>query len=364
MEHNEKNNVFLLTIVAIVAIVAIVIMIASTSTKNYSITGNVGQAFEAVASSDLDEERAVTNTNPSTITTKRSYCSDTDGGKNYYVRGTVEYSDGEVESAVNDFCRNYNSSTLVEYYCGTTGVASLDYKCPNGCLNGACKNYTVPEPYCGDGIINNNEQCDGTNLGGITCATLGLIGGTLNCYPARSQNQCTFDTSRCTRTLTTNQTGNDTNAIEIHTKPTGANIYIDNTYKGTTPKTITGLNTGNHIIKLTKTGYNTYTTTRFIYPRQTLFLNITLTTNQTNQTNNNWTVWFDRDDGTGSGDYEQKAYFPSVCSNPLAIECYTVSGVPASQTGQLTHCVLNSGFWCLNSENNQTCLDYKVRWLC
>lgn len=79
----------------------------------------------------------------------------------------------------------------------------------------------------------------------------------------------------------------------------------------------------------------------------------------------NWTVWFDRDGPGGSGDWEQKINFPTVCMNPLAVQCVTVSGeIPSSQTGQFTHCELNNGFWCINSENNQTCLDYKVRWLC
>jgi len=45
----------------------------------------------------------------------------------------------------------------------------------------------------GDGAINGNEQCDGTNLNGFTCEALGNMGGTLQCDPVT----CTFDTQLC-----------------------------------------------------------------------------------------------------------------------------------------------------------------------
>jgi len=48
-------------------------------------------------------------------------------------------------------------------------------------------------PTCGDNVINvAGEQCDGADLGGETCATLGFSGGTLAC------SGCSFDTSGCT----------------------------------------------------------------------------------------------------------------------------------------------------------------------
>ncbi|MCA9715517.1 MAG: hypothetical protein KC468_12645 [Myxococcales bacterium] len=48
-------------------------------------------------------------------------------------------------------------------------------------------------PACGDGNIDPNEQCDGVDLGGLTCATLGYDGGSLACDPMT----CTYDTSNC-----------------------------------------------------------------------------------------------------------------------------------------------------------------------
>lgn len=48
-------------------------------------------------------------------------------------------------------------------------------------------------PECGNDIAENGEDCDGPDLGGETCTSLGYDGGTLSCTVS-----CTFDTSQCT----------------------------------------------------------------------------------------------------------------------------------------------------------------------
>ncbi len=50
-----------------------------------------------------------------------------------------------------------------------------------------------PDATCGNGIIEAGEQCDGANLGGETCATLGEGEGTLACDSV----MCEFDVSMC-----------------------------------------------------------------------------------------------------------------------------------------------------------------------
>lgn len=50
--------------------------------------------------------------------------------------------------------------------------------------------------------------------------------------------------------------------------------------------------------------------------------------------------WFDRDDPSGNGDYELLAdllsmYPGEICPTPIAIEAQTISGQPASQTGNI-----------------------------
>jgi Putative metal-binding motif/Prenyltransferase and squalene oxidase repeat len=48
-------------------------------------------------------------------------------------------------------------------------------------------------PRCGDGVINQpGELCDGADLGGKTCVDVGFLGGSLACHP-----DCTLDASGC-----------------------------------------------------------------------------------------------------------------------------------------------------------------------
>ena len=49
-------------------------------------------------------------------------------------------------------------------------------------------------PTCGNGRLDRLEQCDGTNLFGRSCETLGFPGGELRCRP-----DCLFETSHCKR---------------------------------------------------------------------------------------------------------------------------------------------------------------------
>ncbi len=51
---------------------------------------------------------------------------------------------------------------------------------------------TIKISVCGDGIIEGGEDCEGIDLGGATCESLGYPGGVLTCDIA-----CSFDTSGC-----------------------------------------------------------------------------------------------------------------------------------------------------------------------
>jgi hypothetical protein len=46
---------------------------------------------------------------------------------------------------------------------------------------------------CGNGLVDDGEQCDGGNLNGFSCTDLGYSGGTLACDPIT----CTYDASGC-----------------------------------------------------------------------------------------------------------------------------------------------------------------------
>ncbi|MGC4122176.1 MAG: hypothetical protein QM765_47870 [Myxococcales bacterium] len=59
--------------------------------------------------------------------------------------------------------------------------------CPAGwfcqCRGAGCKHHCWADegPYCGDGILNGGEVCDGTQLGADSCRAHGFYGGTLGC---------------------------------------------------------------------------------------------------------------------------------------------------------------------------------------
>jgi hypothetical protein len=71
------------------------------------------------------------------------------------------------------------------------GFSSGTLRCAPGCVydTSSCSR-------CGNGAIDAGEQCDGASLGGASCASLGMgfAGGTLRCGAG-----CAFDTSSCTR---------------------------------------------------------------------------------------------------------------------------------------------------------------------
>ncbi|MCD4768454.1 MAG: PEGA domain-containing protein [Methanosarcinales archaeon] len=45
-------------------------------------------------------------------------------------------------------------------------------------------------------------------------------------------------------------------SIKVSSNPSSANVYLDGTFKGTTPTTLSNVPTGSHVIKITKSGYN------------------------------------------------------------------------------------------------------------
>jgi hypothetical protein len=69
-------------------------------------------------------------------------CTDSDGGRNYYTKGTV--IDSDTGKSFADYC--LSDSTLREYFCLSPSlvfpggsVAQEDYTCPYGCKDGACQ---------------------------------------------------------------------------------------------------------------------------------------------------------------------------------------------------------------------------------
>lgn len=49
-------------------------------------------------------------------------------------------------------------------------------------------------------------------------------------------------------------------ALQLMSSPSGAEIYLDNQYRGSTPSTITGVDPGNHTLEFRFSGYNSWST--------------------------------------------------------------------------------------------------------
>ncbi|MFH1801494.1 MAG: DUF5667 domain-containing protein [archaeon] len=79
---------------------------------------------------------------PSEWVTKEEFegeCADSDGGRDYYVKGTVVgkhqttgFTQYHIDTCIDD-------KKLAEGFCGdNNGVSSISYSCPNGCQDGVC----------------------------------------------------------------------------------------------------------------------------------------------------------------------------------------------------------------------------------
>ncbi len=73
--------------------------------------------------------------------------------------------------------------------CTSLGYAGGELRCNADCTLDKTGCEEMP---CGNGRIDTDEECDGADLGGASCASRGFVGGTLGCT-----GDCTFDVSDC-----------------------------------------------------------------------------------------------------------------------------------------------------------------------
>lgn len=137
MNKEKKSNYFaIISIVAIVAIVGLVVIFANQ------------KSIKTISSTEINGEPNLVEENIAGEATARR-CTDSDGGKNYYVKGkcTDKYN---VPSA--DLC--VDNTILNEKYCTSTKKCAYErYRCPNGCNDGIC----LKKYYC-----SSDKEC--TNL--------------------------------------------------------------------------------------------------------------------------------------------------------------------------------------------------------
>ncbi|MEN6609935.1 MAG: PEGA domain-containing protein [Methanoregulaceae archaeon] len=80
-----------------------------------------------------------------------------------------------------------------------------------------------------------------------------------------------LNTTIVTTTLTTVSSTSEygTGNITVASSPLGASILLDGTYLGTTPANVSSIAQGNHIIRLTMSGYYDYEGTIYVTPERT-----------------------------------------------------------------------------------------------
>ncbi|MFH2005476.1 MAG: hypothetical protein ABI333_02705 [bacterium] len=106
------------------------------------------------------------------------------GGRTQF--GTAEC--GNLEAEWGEEC---DGADLNGVTCADLGWSGGSLSCSAGCSfdTGGCSG---TGPVCGNGAREYGEQCDGANLGGQSCVSLGLASGTLSC-----DSSCEFDTTGC-----------------------------------------------------------------------------------------------------------------------------------------------------------------------
>ncbi|PLW79404.1 hypothetical protein C0585_07925 [Candidatus Woesearchaeota archaeon] len=118
-----------------------------------------GRNMVLVAEADSNCESETGDSEASVIV-----CKDTDGD-DYYTKGTmVTYADDIKIGGGDDKCRD--ATTLLEFICETPDSVghSIDYVCPNGCVDGVCVE-TINESLCTDSDGGINAEVFGTIKG-------------------------------------------------------------------------------------------------------------------------------------------------------------------------------------------------------
>lgn len=83
-----------------------------------------------------------------------------------------------------------------------------------------------------------------------------------------------------------------------------------------------------------------------------------------------WTMWFNRDKPSGTGDFEtlndiRKKYPGKVCQRPLKIDGKQANGKPINPYHNIVHLIPHHGLVCkIKDQESGYCEDYMVRFYC
>ncbi|HWQ64004.1 MAG TPA: PEGA domain-containing protein [Methanospirillum sp.] len=77
--------------------------------------------------------------------------------------------------------------------------------------------------------------------------------------------------------LTSTHVSSEYGALSVQSTPSGADVYLDNEYKGITPVSLQGIGTGSHSVLIKTDGYSSYSGDVSVIPDQASGLSVTLT---------------------------------------------------------------------------------------
>ncbi|MBN2724586.1 MAG: SBBP repeat-containing protein [Deltaproteobacteria bacterium] len=102
--------------------------------------------------------------------------------------------EGEIDTCGDghlDEGEECDTDQFAQSSCETLGLGSGTLKCTDLCRidTSLCTNQ---QQFCGDGVITGDEECDLQNLGGASCLTSGFYSGSISC-----NSDCTLNTENC-----------------------------------------------------------------------------------------------------------------------------------------------------------------------
>jgi len=159
-------------------------------------------SLTTTSDSDTESDSTTTTNPPVTTTIDPDTTAGTETTRGDATDTTTSTTDATTESSTTEgvTCGNgalddgedCDGDELDEQDCESQGFGGGDLACADDCTfdtSGCTK-----APACGNDVIDGKDVCDGTDLGGEDCTTQGFGGGTLACL-----DDCTgFDTEACT----------------------------------------------------------------------------------------------------------------------------------------------------------------------
>lgn len=109
----------------------------TTKIEEYDFDDFLGNGMVVKVTTDCHLQIPSEITNPPSI--PGDACTDSDGGLNYYVKGTTIGQNEDGPPGITSASDSCNGNNLYEFICKPSGEFDDEsYTCPNGCQNGAC----------------------------------------------------------------------------------------------------------------------------------------------------------------------------------------------------------------------------------